>query len=286
MKPTAPNPNYDFRRCKYCGSFAAQPLYRLARQTIYRCSQCDFHALDRLDPIVPRSGHDEEKPLDERSRQYMERRMQDVDPLLPLRLQLVREQRPLAGARLLDIGAGTGQFMQRMSEEGVQARGLEPSDLRRQFAHLKFGLELEAETVETFGTQQEHQNAFDLVTLWDVIEHVNFPVETLEGARHCLKPGGYLFIDTPSRDALSYRLSEGAYRLSGGKVTLFLDSFYEPVPYGHKQIFRPQQLVDLVEKVGFRVIRQDSGFLPPGNWLQSLLRPRNRIVLICQRPAA
>ena len=285
MKTTAPSPDTDFRRCKYCGAVAAQPLYRLARHTVYSCAQCDFHSIDRFDPIVPLSGADEQKPLDERSRQYMERRMQDVDPLLPLRLHLVRTQRPLTGAHLLDIGAGTGQFMQRMREEGVQVCGLEPSGLRRQFARLKFGLELEAETIETFSAPQEHQNAFDLATLWDVIEHVNFPVETLEGAWRCLKPGGYLFIDTPSRDALSYRLSEGAYRLSGGKVTLFLETFYEPVPYGHKQIFRPQQLVDLVEKVGFRIIRRDSGFLPPGNGLQSLLRPKNRIVLICQRPA-
>ena len=285
MKPTAPISDTDFRRCKYCGNLSAEPLYRLARQTVYGCSQCDFHTLDRLDPIGPLSGSNEEKPLDERSRQYMEQRMQDVDPLLPLRLQLVREQRPLAEARLLDIGAGTGQFIQRMSEEGAQARGLEPSALRRQFARLKFGLELEGETIETFCEHRENVASFDLVTLWDVIEHVNFPVETLAGARRCLKPGGYLFIDTPSRDALAYRLGEGAYRLSGGKATLFLDTFYEPVPYGHKQIFRPQQLAELVERVGFRVIRQDSGFFPPDNRLQKLIRPKNRIVLVGQRPA-
>mgnify|MGYP000122236115 CR=1 FL=1 len=280
-----PETDYDFRRCKYCGNLSAQPLYRLARQTVYGCSRCDFHALDRLDPIIPLSGSNEEKPLDERSRQYMEQRMHDVDPLLPLRLQLVREQRPLAGARLLDIGAGTGQFIQRMSEEGAQARGLEPSALRRQFARLKFGLELEGETIETFCEHRENVASFDLITLWDVIEHVNFPMETLVGARRCLKPGGYLFIDTPSRDALAYRLGEGAYRLSGGKATLFLDTFYEPVPYGHKQIFRPQQLAELVERVGFRVIRQDSGFFPPDNRLQKLIRPKNRIVLVGQRPA-
>ncbi|HKL49461.1 MAG TPA: class I SAM-dependent methyltransferase [Desulfuromonadales bacterium] len=277
---------YDFRRCKLCGSWSAAPLYRLSRSTVYACSLCDFHAVDLLDPLPGQDTPGGRRTLDERSAKYMEERMKEVDPLLPLRLKLLREHSSPQGARCLDIGAGTGQFMERIIGEGGSVRGLEPSGLRREFAWRKYGFRLLEETIESFSDRQEQAACFDMATLWDVIEHVNFPLETLQGAIRILKPGGFLFIDTPSRDSVAYRLSEWAYRLSGGKSPLFLETFYPPVPYGHKQIFRPRQLVLLAEQVGFEVVRLDYDFVPAANRIQSLIRPRKRIVLVCQRPAS
>ena len=83
-----------------------------------------------------------------------------------------------------------------------------------------------------------------------MLEHVNFPAETLHDAYNVTKPGGWLFLDTPRRDALFYRISEWSYRLSGGANALFLESLYSPLPFRHKQIFTLRQLRQLAEKTG------------------------------------
>ena len=123
----------------------------------------------------------------------------------------------------------------------------------REFAEKKFNLTLNEETVDEPFWQQNHAASFDVVTLWDTLEHVNFPAETLEQASKLSKPGGYLFLDTPSRDSFVYKASEWSYRLSQGAKSFMLNSLYSPKPFRHKQIFTLKQLTELVERVGYEV---------------------------------
>jgi 2-polyprenyl-6-hydroxyphenyl methylase/3-demethylubiquinone-9 3-methyltransferase len=274
---------YDFRRCKLCGESTAAALYTLGSLTVYGCAACDFHATDFLDAPPENDRQKAGAILDEKSRSYIEERLQAYDPLPGMRLALVQQHGRLRDANCLDIGAGVGQFMTLLAAQGAAASGLEPSPIRREFADRKFGLELFAEQVEIFGRRPQYAGHFDFVTLWDVIEHVNFPVETVEAALRVLKPGGLLFVDTPSRDAASYRLSEWLYRLSGGQISLFLQNFYSAAPFGHKQIFRPEQLVRLAEGAGFEVVSLDDDY-ETGSRLSSLIRPGSRLVMTCRRP--
>lgn len=158
---------YDFRRCKLCGTYTASPKYRLKKTTVYACAACGFHFIDHLDTLTPESP-----PLDRKA--------------------------------------------------------------------------------------------------WDV----NFPGETLENAFNVLKPGGWLFLDTPRRDALFYRASEWSYRLSSGTNPPLLESLYSPLPFRHKQIFTRRQLLNLMEKIGFSVIRTHASLLPS----------QNKMVLVCRKP--
>ncbi|MDY6849550.1 MAG: class I SAM-dependent methyltransferase [Geoalkalibacter sp.] len=275
--------NYDFKRCKFCGETAAEPLYRLdGGKIIYRCTACDFHAIAFLDLPAGNSSPDMGTPLDETSRAYMEERLRGFDPLPALRLELIKRHVGLEGASCLDIGAGVGQFVVLLAGEGAVVHGLEPSRMRREFARLKFGLDLFPHTIEQFGRQEENAGRFDVATLWDVVEHVNYPVETMEAVQRVLKPGGMLFIDTPSREAVSYRFSERLYRLTGGKVSLYLNSFYSAAPFGHKQIFRPGQLAQLARNTGFDVVSLKYGYEDRAG-LSTMVRPRNRLVLVCRR---
>ncbi|RLB76120.1 MAG: hypothetical protein DRH06_06590, partial [Deltaproteobacteria bacterium] len=67
-------------------------------------------------------------------------------------------------------------------------------------------------------------------------------------------PGGFLFLETPSRDVLSYKVSQQLYRLSSGKMSLFLPNFYSSAPFGHKQIFTLTQLSGLFQDLGLEII--------------------------------
>lgn len=265
---------YDFRRCKLCGSETASPRYRLKKTTVYACSACDFHFINHLDELVPATPAETIPLLDQKSRSYIESCLPANELQQHKNLQLVKHRMALPGSHCLDIGAGAGLFAHLLMTSGALVQGIEPQPIFQAFADEKYGIELRGETVDASYWQQNYRDFFDLVTLWDVLEHVNFPAELLQQAYSLIKPGGLLFLDTPRRDAFFYRLSEWSYRISKGTNPLFLESIYSPLPFRHKQIFTLQQLRQLAEQIGFSVLAINS----------SRLQMHNKMVLVCCKP--
>ena len=243
---------YDFSRCKLCGESSAVPKYRLKQMSLYACGSCDFHFIDALDDFP------EEKSgaslLTEQARSFIAGQLPQNRIQLNKNLQFIRAHVSLTGRRCLDIGSGAGMFPALLREAGALPDGIEPQQIFREFAQEKFQLDLRRELIDDPCWQHEYADYFDVVTLWDTLEHVNFPAETLKAAGRILKPGGFLFLDTPSRDSFFYRLSEWSYRFSLGNKPLFLNKFYSPKPYRHKQVFTSLQLWTLLENSGITVV--------------------------------
>lgn len=269
------NCTYDFSRCKLCGEKRAEPKYRLKKSTIYECAGCGFHFIDFLD-VMPDPGSTGSIALDERASKYIESRLPANEAQHRKNLKLVGQQCPIAGRECLDIGAGAGVFSSLLSREGASVAGIEPQQVFRDFAERKFGITLRGETIDHPCWQQEARDRFDVVTLWDVLEHVNFPAEMLALAYPITKPGGWIFLDTPCRDSVFYKLSELAYRLNGGTNGMLLESLYSAQPFRHKQIFTRNQLVRLVKSSGWQVVQMKSA---PFTF-------QNKIVMACRKPAA
>ena len=243
---------YNFKRCKLCGEPAAEPTYDLSDSIIYVCRNCDFHFLNHLDSTPEKTSNTIQ--LNTTNRKYLQLRTDENSSLHMNRLEFIQRHINLPGTTALDIGAGLGQFQILLNTQGAESHGIEPSTIRREYTLEQSGIELRDELVGDDYWQTTFTQFFDLITLWDVIEHVNFPRETIESACKLLKPGGILFLDTPSRSSLSYQLSQKFYRYIPGKISLFLPSFYSTVPYGHKQIFTPKQLFTLFESCGLEIV--------------------------------
>lgn len=261
---------YDFRRCKLCGHHTAEPAYRLKQMTLYACADCGFHYIDALDEF-PADDADK-SPLTATARSYIESRLPQNQRQLNKALEFVRAHILPAGRQCLDIGAGAGQFPALLRDAGAVVFGIEPQQVFRDFARERFQVNLRRELIDAPYWQQGFAGHFDVVTLWDTLEHVNFPGETLQAASRVLKPGGLLFLDTPSRSAWFYRASEWSYRLSLGRSPMLLNSLYSPRPYRHKQMFTPAQLKALLEGCGLEIINRTA-----------LQRTRNKLVLACRK---
>jgi 2-polyprenyl-6-hydroxyphenyl methylase/3-demethylubiquinone-9 3-methyltransferase len=261
---------YDFSRCKLCGQNAAAPKYKLKQMSLYACSNCDFHYIDVLDDFP------DEQPgkslLTEKARNFIESKLPQNAIQLKKDLEFVKAHVALAGVPCLDIGAGAGLFPSLLKEAGAVPHGIEPQQIFREFALEKFQISLRRELIDDPYWQNEYAGYFDVVTLWDTLEHVNFPAETIKAASRLIKPGGYLFLDTPSRDSFFYRVSEWSCRLSQGSKALLLNSLYSPKPYCHKQIFTTAQLWALLENSGFSVVGRSS-----------LHRSGNKLVVACRK---
>ena len=106
--------------------------------------------------------------------------------------------------RLLEVGCGDGDFLELAENHGWEVTGVEYSavacDRARQ--RLKRGKVIQGELAP--GSFAEEQ--FDLCVLSDVLEHVRSPLQFLREAHRVLRPGGTLFIATPSTDSWSARL--------------------------------------------------------------------------------
>jgi 2-polyprenyl-3-methyl-5-hydroxy-6-metoxy-1,4-benzoquinol methylase len=105
------------------------------------------------------------------------------------------ERHPPAG-RLLDVGCGLGFFIDRAARAGWNVFGCEPSASWAQAASERLG----PDRVVHGGAEHPDvaRGCYDLITAWDVVEHVFDPLPFLAQLRLLLAPGGTVFIRTPN----------------------------------------------------------------------------------------
>ena len=109
-------------------------------------------------------------------------------------LDVIERVRPGAGGRLLDIGTAGGSFLAVAKKRGWQVDGCEPNRWLCDWANQHYGLAVRPGTIFE---QDYPAGEFDVVTLWDVLEHTPDPRRVIQECRRLLKPGGLLVINYP-----------------------------------------------------------------------------------------
>jgi len=122
------------------------------------------------------------------------------------KLNLINTHQPLKG-QILDIGAGTGDFLSVAIKDGWKTVGVEPSEKAKSIAKSK-GVSFVEKTSEL------ESHTFDVITMWHVLEHVPNLEEQIEELKRLLKPSGTLIVAVPnfkSYDAKHYGQFWAAY---------------------------------------------------------------------------
>ncbi|HUG33826.1 MAG TPA: class I SAM-dependent methyltransferase [Anaerolineales bacterium] len=234
-------------------SHNARLTYKLRNANVL-VSKEGFHFIDYLDPVENISPELDESRLTDEESAYIETQLQANAQKFSNQVNILKKHLPLSNARVLEIGCGGGLFLSLLKEQGAEVTGIELSDSRAQYAKTKHELEIHKRPIEDDFWQKEYIDHFDAVTLWDVIEHVNFPFQTLQSAVNVLKAGGLLLIDTPCRDGFYHQFGVFTYRLTGGRFPTFLNAMYSSHLFGHKQIFSTTEMKQLFEAAGLEVI--------------------------------
>lgn len=149
--------------------------------------------------------------------------------------QLERFTGPGNGRSLLDVGAYIGVFVEIAQKSGWNAYGVEPSNWAVSLAR-RSGLQIIEGTQES---QLLKGLKFDVVTLWDVIEHVTDPASELKRSFELLKPGGWLAVHTMDIDSYMSHLLKHRW-------PWLMDM--------HLYYFSRNTLAALLYKCGFRVV--------------------------------
>ena len=102
------------------------------------------------------------------------------------------------GARILDIGASSGEFVYVMARSGFDARGIEPNEAYADFARRSYGV-----AMQTGGFEQAApaEASLHLVTMNHVLEHVVDPWQALRRIHAWLAEDGVLFLEVPNLSA-------------------------------------------------------------------------------------
>lgn len=262
-------------------SISGKPKYILTNANVF-VSPGGFHYIDHLDPMEAVSPEIDGSGLTEAEVTYIETSLQSNPERLENQIEAVKRHTTIKGKKTLDIGCGGGLFLAKMKAEGADVTGIELSDTRAYYAKNKHGIEVVKRTIED-EYWKSFQDTFDVVTLWDVIEHVNYPFATLQAAAKMLKPDGILLIDTPCRDAFYHRFGELTYKFSGGKFPTFLNTMYSAKPFGHKQILSFAEMKGLLEAAGLQVSelkRFHELSFPYSFYLQKLVRSQVLVKLL------
>jgi len=154
----------------------------------------------------------------------------------------------LRPGRLLDVGCGTGLFPAVAQRRGWTSFGVDENAEATRHAREHFGLEVWQGSFDDFAERGER---FDLITLWDVIEHSRTPVALLSQARGALRAGGILALSTPNQHSLLDALAGLAYRASAGRLRAPLEKFYIEQ---HFLYFSPRTLSGTLRRAGLRAV--------------------------------
>lgn len=233
-------------------STSGSPKYRLSNANVF-VSSGGYHYIDHLDPVEEISPQIDGSRLTGEEIAYIEKSLQSNPQRLENQVNAVMKYIAVKNKRTLDIGCGGGLFLSKLKEVGAITTGIELSDTRAYYAQTRHGLNIVKRPIE-HDYWQEYHGSYDIVTLWDVIEHVNYPLSVLKSAANMLKSGGILLIDTPCRDAFYHRMGEFTYWLSRGKYPTFLNTMYSSHQFGHKQILSLAELREMIEAAGLEVV--------------------------------
>lgn len=243
-----PAPELREVNCLFCGPAEQELRFRDGPFRVVRCRRCGLtYVTPRLPPDRLHEMYQEEYWSSDRAREFgYTRYLADAADYLRtyrLRSRLIAARRPLPG-RVLDVGCAAGFFLRVMADLGWTTTGLEISAGMCEYARGTLGLpDVRRGDLLSVPLPAE---SFDVVTLWDVIEHLEDPPAHLRAARAALAPDGLLVLETQN-------VASGFARLLGRRWQHFKHE-------EHLYHFDPATLERLLREAGFRIVHRTARF--------------------------
>lgn len=222
--------------CPLCSNPSPRPYSDKKNYSLYRCGRCHLIFLWPVPPHTSSlygpdyftgaklgfgySDYEQDKlPMAKTFRRYL----QEIEVFKPDR------------GKLLDVGAASGFFLEQAQTSGWAATGLEISKYACQLA-------INNNMPVRHGELQDNlfpPNSFDVVTMWDVLEHLPDPHSSLSIISRLLKKDGLLALNTPDSSSLIANLARQRWHLL--------------IPPEHIYLYSRQALPLLLAKHDFQI---------------------------------
>lgn len=223
--------------CDICGSTTFSTFYEKRTSKYVRCSQCGHVFVnpqwiaevikDEADELA-KGYHATDERIESDFSSFIH------DHIHYPRLGLIEKYR--RNGRLLDVGCATGAFMSSARMRGWEPSGVELSSISASYGREVEHLDIHVGTLFNAGFASGY---FDVVTMWEVIEHLPTPTGYLREVRRILREGGAVLLSTPNVNSLT--------RLIIGKKWEVIS------PEEHLHLFSERTVKALFERSGFVV---------------------------------
>ncbi|MEK6802008.1 MAG: class I SAM-dependent methyltransferase [Nitrospirota bacterium] len=153
---------------------------------------------------------------------------------------------------LLDVGCGAGAFLNVARQRGWDVSGVELSPKLSDVSRRAVRAEV---ITASFESVELPAASYDVITMWDIIEHVVDPVLCMKKVSRLLKPGGVALFCTPDEDSVLARAGLFLYRISGGRVSYPALALH---PTYHTYFFSRSGFTRMVRNSGMQAMRSYS----------------------------
>ncbi len=226
-------------RCCVCGNTDPDKFrlkYHKENFAVVVCTACDFH-------FIP--------PHFRKTIQYTQYKNADVTKAVrsgnnwvkiqrhKLRFKFIRKY--IKKGHLFDLGAGWGHFMLAARELGYTTTGIEIAE--QPYLYCVNDLKLPVEHVDFF--ELDPALKYDIITMWDVLEHIDKADDFLKKCNVHTKPGGYLFLQVPQIDSYFAKKHKDNWKMMG------LD---------HVNYFGKKTITEILKRNGYEVLEIKSSF--------------------------
>lgn len=176
-------------------------------------------------------------------------KLKTLHDINPIRLSYIEEHIDLTDKKILDVGCGGGLLTEALAYRGGLLTGIDISEHLLQAAdqhaqQSNLGITYSCTTVENFSSS--HNNAFDVITCMELLEHVPDPRSVINACMHLIKPGGLLFLSTINRNLKAYL-----------QTKIAAEYLLKILPMGtheYSKYIRPSELASWCRASGFTVI--------------------------------
>jgi len=242
-----------WRTCNACGGGAPRERFERDGFHIVECTGCGLVYVGE-DPATIDFGklYDESYYTGSQAGVFADYVGQAPARRAAARRRLFTLRRLKPGGRLLDVGCAAGFFLVE-AQAHYAARGVELSEFSSRFAREQFGLDVVTGTLHDAAFEA---GSFDLVTLWDVIEHVSDPAAVLAEVARVLAPAGRVVLTTGDIGS-AYARQRGA-------------RWHLMTPPWHLYFFSRATLARLAARAGLRIVHVAArGVAGDGPWARS-----------------
>lgn len=222
--------------CNLCSSKNAKLFLEYNKYKLFECLECscvyaNIDIDDKYEKIIYDNNFYEENNKREVLSTYDYRKEKFGKERLEYVVQKCEFKKTTDN--LLDLGCGPGYFLKYLDDYGIKCSGLELTDFFIDICKSQ-GLNVKKSFLE-----DEVNNSYNIITMFDVLEHLNDPLSFFKTANKKLKAGGYILAYTPNINSFAFKIQEG-------KQNLLL-------PYEHLSFYDNKSLDYLAKNSGFKI---------------------------------
>lgn len=218
------------RNCPVCGSSSNTFILRKSASSYYRCNDC---SMVYLNPIMNENATvDYYTNLNTGQGEVVSSDNKFYTEIYSLGLNSIQNYKE--GRKILDIGCSTGFFLDIAKSKGWDTFGLELGIEEAKIAEQK-GHSIYQTTIQGL----DESFVFDVVTMWDVLEHIPDGILQLEMIKKHLSSGGVLFFQIPNSDSLAAKIMRENCRMFDGLE--------------HTNLYNPKTVEMIASKCGYIV---------------------------------